>query len=55
MTLPQRYAFRYVRIEIADTSPKYKVKFSNVPCKAVSTIGPDHTIDLYGYKDPLPQ
>ena len=55
VSLPRRYAFRYVRIEIIDTSPKYKVKFSNVACKAVSTIGPDRTIDLCGYKDPLLQ
>ena len=55
VSLPRRYAFLYVRIEIVDTSPKYKVKISNMACKAVSAIGPDHTIDLYGYKDPLLQ
>ena len=53
--LPRRYTFLFVRIEIVNTSPKSKVKFSNMACRAVSAIGLDHTIDLYGYKDPLLQ
>ena len=53
--LARRYSFRYVRFQVIDTSPKFKVKFSHVVGKAVSAIGPDHVIDLFDYKDPLLQ
>lgn len=55
VSLTRRYSFRYVRNQIIDTSPKFKVKFSQVVCKAVSAIGPDQVIDLLDYKDPLLQ
>lgn len=38
--MPRRYAFRYLKIEVIDTSPKYKVRFSNVEARAVSVISP---------------
>lgn len=34
--LPRRYAFRFVKIEVIDTSPEFKVQFSNFCCEAVS-------------------
>ena len=49
VALPRRYSFRYVRFQIIDTSPKFKVKFSHVVCNAVSAIGPDHVIDVFDY------
>lgn len=36
--MPRRYAFRYLKIEVLDTSPKYKVRFSDVKVKAVSAV-----------------
>lgn len=38
--MPRRYAFRYLKIEVIDTSPKYKVRFSDVKVRAVSVISP---------------
>ena len=36
--MPRRYSFRYIKIEIIDTSPKFKVRFSNIKVRAVSAI-----------------
>ncbi|KAG7406424.1 hypothetical protein Forpe1208_v013652 [Fusarium oxysporum f. sp. rapae] len=30
INLPRRYSFRYLRVQIIDTSPKFKVSFSNI-------------------------
>lgn len=38
ISLPRRYAFRYMQIEIIDTSPKYKLKFRNISCDYVSAV-----------------
>ncbi|KFY98278.1 hypothetical protein V498_01543 [Pseudogymnoascus sp. VKM F-4517 (FW-2822)] len=38
--MPRRYAFRYVRIEIVDTSQKYKIRFSDIKVRAVSAVSP---------------
>jgi alpha-L-rhamnosidase len=38
--MPRRYSFRYLKIDILDTSPKYKVRFSNVSVRAVSAVPP---------------
>ncbi|MBM7655525.1 alpha-L-rhamnosidase-related protein [Neobacillus cucumis] len=37
ISLPRRYSFRYVKFDVIDTSPKYKVVFENVECKAVTS------------------
>ncbi len=37
ITLPRRYAFRYLQIEIIDTSTKYDVVFDEISCTTVST------------------
>lgn len=55
VSLQRRYSFRYVRIRVVDTSPKFKVKFSKVVCEAVSAIGPDHMVDSFDYGDSLIQ
>lgn len=35
--LPRRYAFRYMQMQVIDTSPKYKVVLSDVVCTSVSS------------------
>ena len=37
LTLPRRYAFRYVKIEIIDTAPAYKVRFGQIACRTISS------------------
>lgn len=55
VVLPRRYSFRFLRVQIVDTSPKYKVKFRDIICNAVSAVRPDTVIDTYDFKDPLLQ
>ncbi|KAB5550752.1 bacterial alpha-L-rhamnosidase domain-containing protein [Coniochaeta sp. 2T2.1] len=50
LTLPRRYAFRYVRFQIIDTSPKYRVVFKNIEVQAVSSA-PDPAST---FLEPLP-
>ncbi|ULT58325.1 sugar hydrolase [Neobacillus drentensis] len=37
ISLPRRYSFRYVKFEVLDTSPKYKVVFESIECKSVTS------------------
>jgi hypothetical protein len=37
MAIPRRHAFRYVRVQILDTSPKYKVIFTDIQVHAISS------------------
>lgn len=37
ISLPRRYCFRYVKFDVIDTSPKYRVVFESVECKAVTS------------------
>ncbi len=39
--LPRRYAFRYLKLEVIDTSPNYKLRFDDVRAAAVSSAGED--------------
>jgi Glycosyl hydrolase family 78 alpha-rhamnosidase N-terminal domain len=39
--MPRRYAFRYVRVQILDTSDKFKVLFQNICVRAVSAVASD--------------
>lgn len=39
--LERRYSFRYVKLEVIDTSPKYKVSFQDVRCLAVTSANID--------------
>ncbi|KAK7573164.1 hypothetical protein V3481_018342 [Fusarium oxysporum f. sp. vasinfectum] len=55
ISLPRRYSFRYLRVQIIDTSPKFKVSFSNVQCESVSAVSQDHQIDAVEFPDPLLQ
>ncbi len=50
VSLPRRYAFRYLQLTVLDTSPKYKVVVGDVVCKSVSSadwsaVPPLHTED----------
>jgi alpha-L-rhamnosidase len=38
--MPRRYSFRYVKIEVIDTSPKYKIRFSDIKVRAMSAVSP---------------
>lgn len=35
--LPRRYCFRYIKVEVLDTSVKYKVAFDHIICEAVTS------------------
>jgi alpha-L-rhamnosidase len=37
LKLDRRYSFRYVKLEVLATSPKYKVSFENIVCQSVSS------------------
>ena len=37
--MPRRYAFRYVKVEVLDTSPGFSVRFENLRAIAVSSAG----------------
>ncbi|MEH6953702.1 sugar hydrolase [Neobacillus drentensis] len=37
ISLPRRYSFRYVKFDVIDTSPKYRVVFENVECRAFTS------------------
>ncbi|KAH7311838.1 bacterial alpha-L-rhamnosidase domain-containing protein [Rhexocercosporidium sp. MPI-PUGE-AT-0058] len=39
--MPRRYSFRYLKIDVIDTSPKYKVRFLDVKVRAVSAVSPE--------------
>jgi len=39
--LPRRYAFRYVKVEVIDTSPNYAIRLDRVQATALSSAGAD--------------
>jgi alpha-L-rhamnosidase len=38
--LPRRYSFRYIRVQVLDTSQKYHCTFSNIRVRATSAVSP---------------
>lgn len=46
VNLPRRYAFRYLQIEILDTSPKYALQFCSISCDYVSAAAMDEVEPL---------
>jgi alpha-L-rhamnosidase len=40
VNMPRRYAFRYAKIEVIDTSPKFKIQFSDIKVRAMSAVSP---------------
>ncbi|KAF9878324.1 alpha-l-rhamnosidase [Colletotrichum karsti] len=55
VTLRRRYSFRFLRVEVIDTSPKFKVAFSEVQCECVSAISQGHSLEALQFKDKLIQ
>ncbi|KAG2002820.1 hypothetical protein GB937_009467 [Aspergillus fischeri] len=53
VSLPRRYSFRYLRVQVIDVSPKYTVRFSDVVCKCVSSISQDTPVEIVKYNDPI--
>lgn len=53
VNIPRRHAFRYLRVEILATSPKYRVSFSNVRCNCVSSVAQNQTIDMPSFNSPI--
>ncbi|KAI5197091.1 glycoside hydrolase family 78 protein [Aureobasidium subglaciale EXF-2481] len=51
--ISRRQAFRYLRVEILATSPKYKVSFLNVECLCVSSVSQDLEIEIPKFKTDL--
>src|SRR5690349_15441300 len=37
--MPRRYAFRYVKIEVVDTSPEFRIRIENLRAHAVTSAG----------------
>ncbi|MGA2325827.1 MAG: glycoside hydrolase [Bryobacteraceae bacterium] len=37
--MPRRYAFRYLKLEVVDTSPNFRVRFEDVQAAAVTSAG----------------
>ncbi|KAK4889407.1 hypothetical protein LTR27_011751 [Elasticomyces elasticus] len=41
VTIARRHSFRYLRIQVIDTSPKYRCLFKDLHVRAVSAVSPD--------------
>ena len=54
VSLPRRYAFRYVRIEVLDISSRFSLTVEEAYCRAVSSAD-DALLLPYGNEDPLYQ
>jgi len=52
LNLPRRYAFRYVEIEVKDTSPKWQASFSNPEVVTESAVSMD-TVPSVKIDDPM--
>lgn len=50
--LPRRYSFRYVKFEILDTSPKFRVAFDEVQCTTVTSADASKVTPLQ-HEDPV--
>lgn len=51
--MARRYSFRYVRVQVLDTSPKFKVTFENIRVRAVSAIEPSTKVPSFRLQDAL--
>ncbi|KAH7033706.1 alpha-L-rhamnosidase [Microdochium trichocladiopsis] len=49
--LQRRHAFRYLRIQVIDTSSKFKVAFSDVVCECISAISQEVEVDAISFGD----
>lgn len=46
VSLPRRYSFRYLKVEILDTSSKYKVAFDDIYCNTVTSADVNNIVPL---------
>ncbi|WP_100405383.1 alpha-L-rhamnosidase-related protein [Bacillus solitudinis] len=46
IVLPRRYSFRYLKVDVLDTSPKYRVVFENVSCNSVTSADTDRLVSF---------
>lgn len=44
ISLPRRYAFRYLCVQVIDTPPRFKVTFYDISGECVNAIGQDHLL-----------
>lgn len=51
VVMARRYSFRYVRVQVLDTSMKFKVTFQNIRVRAVSAIHPDTEVPSFRLHD----
>lgn len=51
VSLPRRYSFRYVRIQVLDNGPKFRVTFSRLRVTAVSAVGPSVPVPAFPLAD----
>lgn len=51
----RRHAFRFLRVQIIDTSANFKISCSDVVCECVSAISQDHELDTIDFDDQLLQ
>ncbi|MFD2329573.1 sugar hydrolase [Cohnella sp. GCM10020058] len=52
LSLPRRYSFRYLKLEVLDTSQKYRVSFSDVTVRTVTSADTSAVIEL-AHPDPV--
>ncbi|RMJ16457.1 hypothetical protein CDV36_003877 [Fusarium kuroshium] len=51
----RRHAFRFLRVQVIDTSSNFKISISDVACECISAISQDHEIDIIDFDDQLLQ
>ncbi len=51
--LPRRYAFRYMELEVIDTSRKWELVLEDAECRAVSAVKEQEEADAYAELRPL--
>ncbi|KAJ7150109.1 bacterial alpha-L-rhamnosidase domain-containing protein [Mycena crocata] len=52
VSLPRRYSFRYVRIQVIDNGPKFRVTFSRLRATGVSAVDPATPVPALPLFDP---
>lgn len=47
--MPRRHACRYIRFDVIDTSPKFSITLSDTRFEAVSSVEPQHPIQMFDF------
>lgn len=53
LRLPRRYSFRFLRVEVIDTSSIYKVSFSDISCECVSAISQSDRLETPSFSSKM--